>query len=129
MALATGLGVVPLPAALAPVLVGSGAAAAVDAFDPSIALLALVVSTSLQIAVNYANDYSDGVRGTDEERVGPVRLVGQLQPRARGAGGGKGLDFVKHCRIGSRRCPLSPERRSEDRRAKRKCGGLGREVR
>ena len=66
-----------LPAALAPVLVGSGAAAAVDAFDPSIALLALVVSTSLQIAVNYANDYSDGVRGTDEERVGPVRLVGQ----------------------------------------------------
>ena len=38
--------------------------------------LALVVSLALQVAVNYANDYSDGIRGTDEERVGPMRLVG-----------------------------------------------------
>jgi 1,4-dihydroxy-2-naphthoate octaprenyltransferase len=41
------------------------------------ALLALVVALALQVGVNYANDYSDGVRGTDDARVGPVRLVGQ----------------------------------------------------
>lgn len=65
-----------LPAAVAPVLVGSGAAALVDAFSPGRALLSLLVALSLQVAVNYANDYSDGVRGTDADRVGPVRLVG-----------------------------------------------------
>jgi 1,4-dihydroxy-2-naphthoate octaprenyltransferase len=65
-----------LPAALAPVLVGTGAAAALDGFDPVAALLALVVALALQVAVNYANDYSDGRRGTDAERVGPMRLVG-----------------------------------------------------
>jgi 1,4-dihydroxy-2-naphthoate octaprenyltransferase len=37
--------------------------------------LALVVSLALQVAVNYANDYSDGVRGTDDNRQGPMRLV------------------------------------------------------
>ena len=65
-----------LPAAVAPVLVGSGAAALADAFSPGRALLALVVALALQVGVNYANDYSDGVRGTDEHRVGPLRLVG-----------------------------------------------------
>jgi 1,4-dihydroxy-2-naphthoate octaprenyltransferase len=65
-----------LPAALAPVLVGTGAAAAVDAARPGRALLALVVALALQVGVNYANDYSDGVRGTDDARVGPLRLVG-----------------------------------------------------
>jgi 1,4-dihydroxy-2-naphthoate octaprenyltransferase len=65
-----------LPAALAPVLVGTGAAAALDGFRPVPALLALVVALALQIAVNYANDYSDGRRGTDTDRVGPMRLVG-----------------------------------------------------
>ena len=65
-----------LPAALAPVLVGSGAAAAADAFSLPRALLALVVALALQVGVNYANDYSDGVRGTDADRVGPLRLVG-----------------------------------------------------
>ncbi|MCU1671629.1 MAG: menA [Blastococcus sp.] len=65
-----------LPAALAPVLVGSGAAAALDGFRLLPALLALVVALALQVAVNYANDYSDGRRGTDAERVGPMRLVG-----------------------------------------------------
>ncbi|MDQ3714835.1 MAG: 1,4-dihydroxy-2-naphthoate polyprenyltransferase [Actinomycetota bacterium] len=64
-----------LPAAIAPVLVGTGAAAGVDAFDPGRALLALLVSLALQVGVNYANDYSDGVRGTDSDRVGPTRLV------------------------------------------------------
>jgi 1,4-dihydroxy-2-naphthoate octaprenyltransferase len=63
-----------LPAAIAPVLVGTGAAAA--SFDLGRALLALVVSLALQVGVNYANDYSDGVRGTDDDRVGPLRLTG-----------------------------------------------------
>jgi 1,4-dihydroxy-2-naphthoate octaprenyltransferase len=65
-----------LPAALAPVLVGSGAAAALDGFRLAPALLALLVALALQVAVNYANDYSDGRRGTDADRVGPMRLVG-----------------------------------------------------
>jgi 1,4-dihydroxy-2-naphthoate octaprenyltransferase len=65
-----------LPAAVSPVLVGTGAAAAADGFRLGPALLALVVSLALQVAVNYANDYSDGVRGTDAVRVGPLRLVG-----------------------------------------------------
>ncbi|MGK5169976.1 1,4-dihydroxy-2-naphthoate polyprenyltransferase [Geodermatophilus sp. CPCC 205761] len=65
-----------LPAALAPVLVGTGAAAALDGFRLVPALLALVVALALQVAVNYANDYSDGTRGTDTVRVGPMRLVG-----------------------------------------------------
>ena len=47
------------------------------------AILALLVSLALQIAVNYANDYSDGVRGTDEVRVGPMRLVGSGAAPAR----------------------------------------------
>jgi 1,4-dihydroxy-2-naphthoate polyprenyltransferase len=65
-----------LPAALAPVLVGTGAAAALGGFRPVPALLALLVALALQVAVNYANDYSDGRRGTDADRVGPMRLVG-----------------------------------------------------
>jgi 1,4-dihydroxy-2-naphthoate octaprenyltransferase len=65
-----------LPAAVAPVLVGTGAAAAVNAVVLPRALLALVVAMALQVGVNYANDYSDGVRGIDDDRVGPLRLVG-----------------------------------------------------
>ena len=65
-----------LPAAVAPVLVGTGTAVALGGFRPAPALLALVVALALQVAVNYANDYSDGKRGTDAERVGPMRLVG-----------------------------------------------------
>ncbi len=64
-----------LPASVVPVLVGTGAAAAYGAAIWWRALLAGVVALSLQIGVNYANDYSDGVRGTDAARVGPVRLV------------------------------------------------------
>ena len=65
-----------LPAAVAPVLVGTSLRHA-DSHPISWlnALLALGVSLCLQVAVNYANDYSDGIRGTDELRVGPVRLV------------------------------------------------------
>lgn len=66
-----------LPAAIAPVSVGTGVAIAADSLHVWRALLALVVAVALQIAVNFANDYSDGIRGTDEQRVGPVRLVGQ----------------------------------------------------
>ena len=62
-----------LPAAIAPVLIGSAYAGA--DFSALDALASLIVALSLQIAVNYANDYSDGIRGTDENRVGPTRLV------------------------------------------------------
>ena len=65
-----------LPNAIAPVLVGTGAAAAVDGAVWWLAVLALVVSLSLIVGVNYANDYSDGIRGTDRVRIGPLRLVG-----------------------------------------------------
>ena len=63
-----------LPAAIAPVLVGTALAFP----NPNYlnAFLALTVSLALQIGVNFANDYSDGIRGTDAERVGPLRLVG-----------------------------------------------------
>ena len=65
-----------LPAAVAPVLAGTGIAAYVDEAIWWKAGLALVVSLLLQVGVNYANDYSDGIRGTDDDRVGPLRLVG-----------------------------------------------------
>ncbi|MBZ5740417.1 1,4-dihydroxy-2-naphthoate polyprenyltransferase [Nocardioides mangrovi] len=65
-----------LPAAVSPVLAGTGVAAYADGAVWWKALLALVVSLALQVAVNYANDYSDGIRGTDADRVGPMRLVG-----------------------------------------------------
>jgi 1,4-dihydroxy-2-naphthoate polyprenyltransferase len=71
-----------LPAAVAPVVVGTAAAMALDSHDPGLALLALVVSLCLQVGVNYANDYSDGVRGTDAERAGPARLVGGGRAKA-----------------------------------------------
>jgi 1,4-dihydroxy-2-naphthoate octaprenyltransferase len=65
-----------LPAALAPVLAGSAVAWFEGGFAPTLAGLALVVALALQVGVNYANDYSDGIRGTDAARVGPLRLVG-----------------------------------------------------
>jgi 1,4-dihydroxy-2-naphthoate polyprenyltransferase len=65
-----------LPTAISPVLVGTGAAVGDGTVAPGRALLALVVAVALVIGVNFANDYSDGIRGTDDERVGPQRLVG-----------------------------------------------------
>lgn len=65
-----------LPLAFAPVAIGSGAASLTDQFNAPLALLCLVVALALQIGVNYSNDYSDGVRGTDDFRVGPARLTG-----------------------------------------------------
>ncbi|MGI8711426.1 MAG: 1,4-dihydroxy-2-naphthoate octaprenyltransferase, partial [Acidimicrobiales bacterium] len=64
------------PAAISPVVAGTGVAIYSESFVWWKALLALVVALGLQVAVNYANDYSDGVRGTDTARVGPMRLVG-----------------------------------------------------
>jgi 1,4-dihydroxy-2-naphthoate octaprenyltransferase len=66
-----------LPAAVSPILVGTGAAYQTGHVVWAYAVLALVVALALQVGVNFANDYSDGIRGTDEVRVGPVRLVGQ----------------------------------------------------
>jgi len=65
-----------LPAAVSPVVVGSGLAYFEGGFALLRAALALVVAVALQVGVNYANDYSDGIRGTDSARVGPLRLVG-----------------------------------------------------
>ena len=72
-----------LPAAVVPVLIGSGVALGYSRFSWWRALLALVVALALQVGVNFANDYSDGVRGSDATRVGPVRLVaaGLARPR------------------------------------------------
>ncbi len=73
-----------LPAAVAPVLAGTGAAALAQSASLLRALLAAGVALALQVAVNFANDYSDGVRGTDDVRVGPARLTatGQVTPAA-----------------------------------------------
>jgi 1,4-dihydroxy-2-naphthoate octaprenyltransferase len=73
-----------LPAAVSPILVGTGAAYQTGHVVWAYAILALAVALLLQVGVNYANDYSDGIRGTDEVRVGPVRLVGQrlAEPRS-----------------------------------------------
>ena len=64
-----------LPAAVAPVLVGTGEAAQLGSASVARALLAAGVALSLQVGVNFANDYSDGIRGTDLNRVGPMRLT------------------------------------------------------
>jgi 1,4-dihydroxy-2-naphthoate octaprenyltransferase len=73
-----------LPNAISPVIAGTGAAAWLDSASWWKALLALAVAVALIIGVNFANDYSDGVRGTDDVRAGPVRLVGArlASPRA-----------------------------------------------
>lgn len=74
-----------LPLGIAPVVIGTGAAIlATDRFHWVIALACLVVAVALQIGVNFANDYSDGIRGTDAHRVGPARLTasGRVRPRS-----------------------------------------------
>lgn len=87
-----------LPAALAPVIAGTGVAA----FNGSgwaggvvwwKAGLALIVSLALQVGVNYSNDYSDGIRGTDDDRVGPMRLVGSKAATPRAVLTAAGLAF------------------------------------
>ncbi len=73
-----GMRVRTLPAAIVPVLVGAAAAVGEGSLVlPAVKVaLALVVAVGMQVGVNYANDYSDGMRGTDTNRVGPTRLVG-----------------------------------------------------
>ncbi len=98
-----------LPAALAPVAAGTGAAVALHGADGLRAGLALIVALALQIGVNYANDYSDGIRGTDADRIGPFRLTGSgaAAPRAVlaaacmafGCAGLAGLLLVILCRL------------------------------
>jgi 1,4-dihydroxy-2-naphthoate octaprenyltransferase len=70
-----------LPLAISPIAIGAGAAAAAKSFNLGLTLLALAVALFLQIGVNFANDYSDGIRGTDEHRVGPLRLTGSKSVR------------------------------------------------
>jgi 1,4-dihydroxy-2-naphthoate octaprenyltransferase len=65
-----------LPLAIAPVAAGAGAAASSKQFSLVLTLLCLAVAVFLQVGVNFANDYSDGIRGTDAFRVGPGRLTG-----------------------------------------------------
>ena len=98
-----------LPAAISPILVGTGAAYGTGDVVWVYALLALVISVALQIRVNYANDYSDGVRGTDEERVGPVRLVGQrlADPASVKFAAFACFFFAALCGL-ALRCPLRP---------------------
>lgn len=72
-----------LPAAVAPVIIGAAAAGYLGAFSWSRSIMAFAVAVLLQIGVNYSNDYSDGIRGTDDHRVGPARLTasGTVQPQ------------------------------------------------
>ncbi len=65
------------PNAFAPVIVGTGAAAWQHGADPGRAFLALLVAWALIVGVNFANDYSDGIRGTDQDRTGPTRITAQ----------------------------------------------------
>jgi 1,4-dihydroxy-2-naphthoate octaprenyltransferase len=80
----TGARLRTLPLAVAPVVLGAASAQWAGQFDVVLFLLCVVVALGLQIGVNFANDYSDGIRGTDDDRVGPTRLTGSgaVEPRA-----------------------------------------------
>jgi len=87
-----------LPAAVAPVLVGTSFAPKINWIN---ATLALIVSLSLQIAVNFSNDYSDGIRGTDANRVGPTRLVATGLATAKAVRTAAFLSFTIACLAGT----------------------------
>jgi len=87
-----------LPAAVAPVLVGTSFAPKINWIN---ATLALIVSLSLQIAVNFSNDYSDGIRGTDANRVGPTRLVATGLATAKAVRTAALLSFTIACLAGT----------------------------
>ncbi len=89
-----------LPAAVSPVLAGSGLAVYAHGFVWWKALLALVVALALQVGVNYANDYSDGVRGTDANRVGPLRLIGSGVAAPAQVKTAAGIAFLVACLAG-----------------------------
>ena len=81
-----------IPAAVVPVIVGT--ASVESSLTIYRLLLALVVSIALQVGVNYANDYSDGIRGTDQDRVGPRRLVGSELVSAKRVKLAAGISFL-----------------------------------
>lgn len=87
-----------LPAAIAPVVVATVLAG--KEWKPVPALLALVVSLALQVAVNYSNDYSDGIRGTDDDRVGPTRLTASGLASAASVKRAAQLSFLIACLAG-----------------------------
>ena len=87
-----------LPAAVAPVLVGTSFAPKISWINAG---LALIVSLSLQIAVNFSNDYSDGIRGTDANRVGPTRLVATGLATAKAVRTAAFLSFAIACLAGT----------------------------
>jgi 1,4-dihydroxy-2-naphthoate octaprenyltransferase len=87
-----------LPAAVAPVLVGTSFAPKINWINAG---LALIVSLSLQIAVNFSNDYSDGIRGTDANRVGPTRLVATGLATAKAVRAAAFLSFAIACLAGT----------------------------
>jgi 1,4-dihydroxy-2-naphthoate octaprenyltransferase len=87
-----------LPAAIAPVLVGTSIAPKINWINAG---LALIVSLSLQIAVNFSNDYSDGIRGTDANRVGPTRLVATGLATAKAVRTAAILSFAIACLAGT----------------------------
>ena len=87
-----------LPAAIAPVLVGTSFAPKINWINAG---LALIVSLSLQIAVNFSNDYSDGIRGTDANRVGPTRLVATGLATAKAVRTAAFLSFAIACLAGT----------------------------
>ena len=72
-----------LPAAIAPVLVGTALAVAAEVFRLDAFIVTLVAALLIQVGVNYANDVADGTRGTDANRIGPTRAVasGLITPR------------------------------------------------
>lgn len=80
----TGARLRTLPLAVAPVVLGAGSAQWAGAFSWLLFVVCLGVAVALQVGVNYANDYSDGIRGTDDNRVGPTRLTasGRVAPGA-----------------------------------------------
>ena len=87
-----------LPAAVAPVLVGTSFAPKINWINAG---LALIVSLSLQIAVNFSNDYSDGIRGTDANRVGPTRLVASGLASAKAVRTAAFISFATACIAGT----------------------------
>ena len=95
-----------LGVAVAPVLVGTAAGALGESIRWARAVAALVVALALQVGVNYANDYSDGVRGTDKDRRGPVRLVASGLAIA-GRGAQRGGDLVRASPPSWARCSRS----------------------
>ena len=95
-----------LGVAVAPVLVGTAAGALGESIRWARAVAALVVALALQVGVNYANDYSDGVRGTDKDRRGPG-ATGRERPRVAGRGAQRGGDRVRASRRSSAACSRS----------------------